>query len=296
MTPELTEDLHTWMASGRTANVDGTHVWYRVEGHGPWLVCFHGFPTSSWDWHRLLPLLKPHYRVLVFDFPGYGLSEKDPGRSYSLLRQMDAVEALLQLLGISEFDLLAHDMGVSVACELLYRLQESQTSLQVRTLTLLNAGIYMDLHQPLLTQRLLRTPFVGNLVGRLSSYRIFRQQYPQVYAQPQHFDEEHYQQQWRLMSYNNGARTLGKIACYMNERRRNEARWLGPLHRTKLPTKMIWGRLDPIAIYAIAQKLHAQNPRIALNVLDDVGHYPQLEAPAQVLAGILESALQVTPV
>ena len=74
MTPELTEELHTWMASGRTASVDGTHVWYRVEGRGPTLVCFHGFPTSSWDWHRLLPLLTAHFRVLVFDFPGYGQS------------------------------------------------------------------------------------------------------------------------------------------------------------------------------------------------------------------------------
>ena len=93
MTGELTEELHSWKASGRTAAVDGTHVWYRTGGRGPWLVCFHGFPTSSWDWHRLLPLLTAHFRVLVFDFPGYGLSEKSPHRNYSLVRQMDAVEA-----------------------------------------------------------------------------------------------------------------------------------------------------------------------------------------------------------
>lgn len=288
MTADLPQQLHTWMASGRIVNVDGTHVWYKVEGRGPWLVCFHGFPTSSWDWHRLLPLLTRHFRVLVFDFPGYGLSEKPVNRDYSLLRQMDAVEALLQMLKISEFDLLAHDMGASVACELLYRLEEGRTSLGLRSLTLLNAGIYMDMHQPLPTQRLLRIPVLGALFARLSSYRVFRLQYPKVYARPDSFDEAHYRQQWALILNNNGRKTLAKVAGYMKERVRNEERWLGPLHRATLPLKLIWGRLDPIAVYAIAQRLKDQNPRITLNTLDDMGHYPQLEAPEQVVADILQ--------
>ena len=277
------------MASGRIANVDGTNVWYRIEGRGPWLVCFHGFPTSSWDWHRILPLLTPHFRVLVFDFPGFGLSDKPVERNYSLLRQMDAAEALLDLLGISEFDLLAHDMGASVACELLYRLQESQTSILLRSLTLLNAGLYMDMHQPLLTQRLLRTPLVGELFARLSSYRVFRHQYPRVYAQPETFDENHYRQQWSLILNNNGRQTLAKIAGYMKERKRRGDRWLGPLHHAQLPLKLIWGRLDPIAVFAIAEQLQANNPCVSLTALDDVGHYPQLEAADQVAEFILQS-------
>jgi len=277
------------MASGKTAAVDGTHVWYRVTGRGPWLVLFHGFPTSSWDWHRLLPLLTPHYRVLVFDFPGYGLSEKPTGRSYSLLRQMDAVEALLKMLGITEFDLLAHDMGASVACELLHRLEISETSLQLRSLTILNAGIYMDMHQPLPTQRLLRTPLLGAITARLSSYLVFRNQYPAVYARPDEFDEEHYRQQWALVLNNDGRRVLAKIAGYMKERERNGKRWLGPLHRTRVPLSLIWGRRDPIAVHSIAEKICTQNPRASLTTLNDVGHYPQLESPQQVANSILKS-------
>ena len=288
MRSDLPDKLLTWMASGKTAAVDGTHVWYKVAGRGPWLVLFHGFPTSSWDWHRLLPLLTPHHRVLVFDFPGYGLSEKPPGRNYSLLRQMDAVEALLELLGISEFDLLAHDMGASVACELLHRLEISETSLQLRSLTLLNAGIYMDMHQPLPTQRLLRTPFLGAIIARLSSYQVFRHQYPRVYADPGAFDEEHYRQQWALVLNNDGRRVLSKIAGYMKERERRGKRWLGPLHRTRVPLKLVWGRRDPIAIYAIAEKICAQNPHAILQTLDDVAHYPQLESPQLVASEVLK--------
>jgi len=291
MRNELPEKLLTWMASGHTAAVDGTHVWYRATGRGPWLVCFHGFPTSSWDWHRLLPLLTPHHRVLIFDFPGYGLSEKPRTRDYSLVRQMDAVEDLLRMLGISEFDLLAHDMGASVACELLRRVESSETSLRLHSLTILNAGIYMDMHQPLPTQRLLRIPLLGELVARLSSYAIFRQQYPRVYAQPAEFDEEHYVQQWSLVLNNEGRQVLAKIAGYMKERQRMGEKWLGPLHRARLPLQLVWGRKDPIAIYAIAEKICRQNSQAKLLTLDDIAHYPQLEAPQKVADAVLKTTL-----
>jgi len=283
---ELTDPIQSWMASGRFARLDGVELFYRIAGqrqrHLPWLVCFHGFPTSSWDWHALLPHLQKTRRVLIFDFPGYGLSEKLPERDYALARQLDAAEALLNLLGIEAFDLLAHDMGNSVACELLRRREQGDDAFDLRSLTLLNGGIYMDLHQPLLTQRLLRTPLIGAITARLSSYAVFRRQYPAVYAQPDQFDELHYRSQWALMQYNQGRRTLHKIAGYMKERQRMGEQWTGPLHRLDIPLKVIWGRRDPIAVYAIAEKLCRENPRAQLHTLDDIGHYPQLEAPMQV--------------
>lgn len=283
---ELTDPIQSWMATGRFARLDGVELFYRIAGqrqrHLPWLVCFHGFPTSSWDWHLLLPHLQQTHRVLIFDFPGYGLSEKLPGRNYSLSRQLDAAEALLHMHRIESFDLLAHDMGNSVACELLRRRELGDYAFDLRSLTLLNGGIYMDLHQPLLTQRLLRTPIIGAITARLSSYAVFRRQYPTVYAQPEHFDELHYRSQWALMQYNQGRLVLHKVAGYMKERQRMGDQWTGPLHRLDIPFKVIWGRRDPIAVYAIAEKLCRENPNAELNTLDDIGHYPQLEAPLQV--------------
>jgi pimeloyl-ACP methyl ester carboxylesterase len=282
----LTASLQSWMAGGRFVRLDEVELFYRTSGMGnkdlPWLVCFHGFPTSSWDWHLLLPYLEKTHRVLVFDFPGYGLSGKPVNRDYSLKRQLDAAEALLNFLKISEFDLLAHDMGNSVACELLRRRAAGAYSFALKSLTLLNGGIYMDLHQPLLTQRLLRTPVIGALTARLTSWRIFRLQYPRVYADPLQFDEGHYQSQWSLLLNNGGRRTLHKIAGYMRERTRMGEQWTGPLHRLELPFKVIWGKQDPIAVYDIAIKLCSENQKINLTTLEQTGHYPQLEAPERV--------------
>jgi pimeloyl-ACP methyl ester carboxylesterase len=274
------------MAGGRFARVDDVNLFYRVSGMNrkdlPWLVCFHGFPTSCWDWHRLLPHLENRHRVLAFDFPGYGLSGKPPDRDYSLGRQLDAAEALFKILRISSFDLLAHDMGNSVACELLRRREVGGYPFMLRSLTLLNGGIYMELHRALLTQKLLRTPVLGALTGRLSSWRVFRLQYPRVYAEPGRFDEAHYRAQWALLLNNGGRRTLHKVAGYMKERRRMGEQWTGPLHRLELPLRVIWGRQDPIAVYEIARRLCANQRSVELVTLDGIGHYPQLEDPPAV--------------
>ena len=286
----LTVPLQTWMAGGHFVRLDDVELFYRSSAERdtdlPWLVCFHGFPTSSWDWHRLLPALEKTHRVLIFDFPGYGLSGKPVDRDYSLKRQLDAAQALLNFLRITEFDLLAHDMGNSVACELLRRREAGGYPFELKSLTLLNGGIYMDLHQPLLTQRLLRTPLIGALTARLTSWRIFRLQYPRVYTNPKQFDELHYQSQWELLLNNNGRRTLHKIAGYMRERTRMGEQWTGPLHRLEVPCKVIWGKQDPIAIYDIALKLCGRNQAISLTTLDSIGHYPQLEAPERVAEAI----------
>ena len=283
---ELPQRLRQWKQAGEFFDSDGVRLFYQFdESAGPErdvLVLFHGFPTSSWDWHAVLPALNQRWRTLVFDFPGYGLSDKPPGFSYSLLRQFDAAQALIQHLGIHEFDLLAHDMGNSVACELLYRREKGNLPFTLRSLTLLNGGVYMDLHRPLITQRMLRTPVLGAMTARLSSWRMFRHQYPKVYAQPEHFDESHYEEQWSLMQHNHGRRTLAAVAGYMRERVKMGDRWLGPLHRLDLPFRLLWGKQDPIAVYAIALRLVANNPKAQLNTLEGVGHYPQLEAPQLV--------------
>jgi pimeloyl-ACP methyl ester carboxylesterase len=285
---ELSDRLHSWRASGQYFDADGVSVWFRCRGRGSWLVCFHGFPTSSWDWHRVLPELEKKHRVLVFDFPGYGLSAKPTDRNYSILRQFDAAAALLHTLGIRQFHLLAHDMGDTVACELLYRIAVGESRLEPRSITLLNGGIYPDLHRPLPTQRLLRSRLLGQLTARFSSWRVFMNQYPRVYADPDCFDRQHYQEQWALMLCGEGRKTLARVACYMRERQKFGERWLEPLQTCDVPLQLLWGTKDPIALPSIADRLQARNPAVKKTYLADTGHYPQLESAQAVISHLIE--------
>src|SRR3954453_11315213 len=65
------------------------------------VLVLHGFPTSSFDWHRALDVLSARRRVVLVDYPGYGFSAK-PDMKYSLFAQADIVEACAREVGLTD--------------------------------------------------------------------------------------------------------------------------------------------------------------------------------------------------
>src|SRR5262245_44116930 len=61
----------------RTANISGLELFYREAGDPsqPTLVLLHGFPTSSYQFHDLIPRVADRFHVIAPDFPGMGYSE-----------------------------------------------------------------------------------------------------------------------------------------------------------------------------------------------------------------------------
>ena len=53
------------------------------------LVVLHGYPTSIYDYYKVLPDLAQKYRVIMHDHLGFGFSEKPLDYSYSLIEQAD---------------------------------------------------------------------------------------------------------------------------------------------------------------------------------------------------------------
>lgn len=68
----------------RYAEVDGVRIFYREAGQRglPALLLLHGFPTSSYQFRHLLPLLAEHFHVIAPDFPGFGFTQVPTERSY----------------------------------------------------------------------------------------------------------------------------------------------------------------------------------------------------------------------
>ena len=110
-----------WREAGSYFDFRGHRIFYRDEGSGPALLCIHGFPTASWDWHRVWPELTRRFRVIAADMLGFGFSAKPLPHPYNIHEQADLQSALLEHLGLSSFDLIAHDYGVSVAQEMMAR-------------------------------------------------------------------------------------------------------------------------------------------------------------------------------
>jgi len=59
------------------APIDKIKIWYAVFGHGAPVILLHGGLANSNYWGDLVPVLAPHYRVIVMDSRGHGRSTRD---------------------------------------------------------------------------------------------------------------------------------------------------------------------------------------------------------------------------
>lgn len=108
-----------WRSQQRDFHWRGLRVGFHDEGQGPVLVLLHGLPGSSWDWHRLWPMLSGQFRLICPDFPGCGDSDKPTGYSYRLSDQAQLILDLLQHLSIQQCQIIGHDYGASVGQRML---------------------------------------------------------------------------------------------------------------------------------------------------------------------------------
>src|SRR5215216_7124245 len=78
------------------------------EGEGPTIILMHGFPDNLHLYDRLVPHLSGR-RVVVFDFLGWGASDKPSGYPYTADNQTRDLGAVISDLGLDSVVLVAHD-------------------------------------------------------------------------------------------------------------------------------------------------------------------------------------------
>lgn len=106
----------------RYATVRGRQLFYRQAGPAgaPAVVLLHGFPTSSFMFRNLIPLLADRYHVIAPDYLGFGLSDAPPagefGYTFDVLA--DLTGALLSQLGVTRYAMYAQDYGAPVGWRL----------------------------------------------------------------------------------------------------------------------------------------------------------------------------------
>ena len=280
-------ELDAWQRDGRAFTYRGHEVFYRDAGDGPALLCIHGFPSASWDWHKLWPELTARFRVVAPDMLGFGLSAKPRDYAYSLRDQADLHEALLGALGIEAAHVLAHDYGDSVAQELLARQLERGDGLRLRSVCLLNGGLFPESHRARPSQKLLRSP-LGPLFARLASESRFSANFAEVFGPRTQPSPAELHTVWRLNQHHDGLRVMPKLIRYIDERRQQRQRWVEALQRAVVPLRFINGPEDPVSGRHMAERYRELVPNPDVVLLEGIGHYPQLEAPEAVLAALLE--------
>jgi pimeloyl-ACP methyl ester carboxylesterase len=282
--------MEEWSSLGErlplTVRGTGRRIFVRRAGAGAPMTLLHGFPSSSRDWARVVPMLAEHHALLLPDFLGFGASDKPADHDYSLHEQADLVEALWAHEGVASTAIVAHDYAVSVTQELLARRAEGTLAVDLVAVHLLNGGLYPDLHRPEPIQRALLDPERGpQISAQLTEEQVVEALRP-TFAES--FDAAADSADiWRAMSRDGGKLIAHRLIRYMADRELFAARWVTALETTDVPLAFAWGMLDPISGAHVADRIRERLPGARFEAFDDVGHWPPLEAPRRVAAAVL---------
>lgn len=290
----MNAELIAWGESGNNIEIApfNHRVFYKDIGDqnaqaDDTLLLIHGFPESSFSFHKVVHGLQGHFkRLVLLDLPGYGFSDK-PGAeySYSLVPQADAALSVWQKLGVSGGHILSHDMGTSVLTEIVARHVNQQLpcwfSSGIKSLTFTNGSMVLELANLRLMQKLLLNKAIGPVLSKASRYSLFRKTIISAHGAP--IDESDIESLWQNCVMQDGHKKNHHIIRYLNDRKRYEkTRWLPALGIASktLATHICWGELDQVARVEMALYLKDRVcPNATLTLMPDAGHFCQLGSP-----------------
>lgn len=280
--------VRDWRDDGRFITVGGHRIFVLdTNSHpGRFVFILHGFPSSSFDWHLVVPEVARRARVVTFDCLGFGLSDK-PDQAYSLFEQADIAEAVAAECGIERCVLVSHDMGDTVAAELLKRYTEGRLAFTIERSVLTNGSIFIDMAQLSAGQQFLlslpdeRLPEPLDLDGMRPGLR-------ETFSADNPPPEEELDAMVQLIRADGGDQLLPRLIRYIEQRRANQDVWTKALVDFDGPMTALWGELDPIAVVAMTDRLKDLRPQTEVVRWPDVAHWPAIEVPGRVSAAILD--------
>jgi len=196
------------------------------------------------------------------------------------MTQADLFEDFLAREGVTRYQILAHDYGVTVAQELLARDRGAITRV-----CLLNGGLFPETHRALFAQKLLASP-LGGLVAKLLDFSRFRASMQRIWGSHP-LDDADVRAMWELVLVNDGRAVMPKLIGYMAERREHRERWVGAITKPRVPIRVINGLADPVSGAHMIARYRELVASPDIVELPGVGHYPQVEAPDETVAAIL---------
>lgn len=248
------------------------------------MLLLHGFPTCSYDFRSVVARLAGR-SWLTMDFLGFGLSDKPRPHRYSLLEQADLVQQVVSSI-TGPVVLAAHDMGTSVATELLARDLDGTLGFDLQRAVLSNGSVILERASLRPIQKVLRGPF-GGVAARLTNRRSFVRGFGRLFSADYPLASDEAAAQWALLTHNGGHRIAHLLSAYLHERVRYAQRWHGAVREWPKPLGFVWGLGDPVATTNVLDGLRELRPDADVVELPGLGHYPQIEDPQAYTDAVL---------
>ncbi|WP_310397164.1 alpha/beta hydrolase [Hymenobacter sp.] len=275
----------------------GAHRLHAQEypDNGPVVVLLHGFPDNLHLYDALVPYLVPHFRVIAFDFLGWGHSDKPASHAYTFDAWQGDLGAVLDYFALTAVTLVAHDASGPPAIDWAQLHPDRMTRL-----VLLNTFYsHMATRTPEAIL-LFSTPVVravARVVARAFGNFLFRRMFWWQIGRfmTREADRQHY---IPLLYAQFAAESSSQLPFFALNRDLLPAiirrtRHLSSLRGFAVPVQIIFGALDPYLNARVAQQFHQLFPGSELHLLPHARHFVQIDAPAEV-AGLLRQPAPAT--
>jgi pimeloyl-ACP methyl ester carboxylesterase len=281
------------MSTTNEIELHGHRVCFRLEGEGPVVVLIHGITGRSDQWEPAIEHLAAGHTVLAPDLLGHGESAKPRG-DYSLGAYASAVRDTMVALGHDRATVVGHSLGGGIAMQFAYQFPE-----RIERLVLVNSGgLGRDVH-PLLRASTLpgselvmpllmhdRVVGAGEAIGRMLG--VLKLQAGTDLAEVAR----------GFKSLNDAEARAAFIATMraVLDPGGQRVSAVDRLYLTEdLPSLLIWGTDDPIIPVEHGRAAHELMPGSRLELLDGVGHFPQLEDPYRFAKLLAEFIAETEP-
>jgi pimeloyl-ACP methyl ester carboxylesterase len=276
---------------GKFIEVDGVRLHYIERGRGPALVLLHGniALADDFDQSGLIDLAAQRYRVIAFDRPGYGYSERPRTTVWTPPAQARLLHHALQELGVDSALVLGHSWGTMVALSMALEVPDF-----VRGLVLLSGYYYPSLRLDVPVMAPPAIPLVGDLLRYTISPIVWRLRWPlmaKLMFSPQRISERFRRLPPWLMVRPKQLRASAAESALMVPSAIMLAKRYPEL---KVPATIIAGTRDKMVDFSHnAERLSERIADSELQLEPGVGHMTHYAHPEKVLAAIDAMAAQV---
>jgi len=246
---------------------------------GPPVILIHGYTDSARDWLPLVPYLSVNYRLILIDIRGHGRSAK-PECCYTLIDFAYDIKQLMDVLNISEADLIGHSLGSLIS----QRFAEEWPA-RTRRVVLISSTAGPKPCEPRKKPEFDFAAEIRKLKEPIDPESPFMIQW---WASPTPVDPEFLRRQRR-----DAAAIPLSVWLAVLDQGVNFEGLQQRLPRLKAKTLLIWGSKDTIMSEDGRETLRAGLPTAKVKTFVGLGHNPFWENP-QAVAETINSFLDIT--
>jgi pimeloyl-ACP methyl ester carboxylesterase len=275
-----------------TVEADGVTVFYREAGpaNAPVVLLLHGFPSSSFQFRNLIPLLATKYRVVAPDLPGFGFTNVPAERKYEYKFASFAktIGAFIDVLSIKSFAVYIFDYGAPTALRLALERPDAVTAIVTQNGNAYVEGFGADAWKPLQTYWASNSSEDREKVRGIMltpGFTKFQYEHGTPADRLSQVSPETYTLDWALMSSPEQQEIQLDIFKDYGSNVPLYPQFQEYFRKSKVPILAAWGKNDIIFVYPGAEAFKRDSPNVEIHPLD-AGHFA-VESHPQELADLI---------